>query len=95
MARYVRPEMPRTTGRRKPRRRPKSTGLVARSITYRSAQRPRERPQELTVSVRPGEVIDAGYAAAVVAVRTGMPLAEVTIVTISAPPTPTRKAGDR
>jgi hypothetical protein len=86
MARWVRPDAPRTSVRRKPRRRPTSTGLVARSIAYRSTQRPHDRPEELTVRVPCGEVVDAGYAAAVVAVRTGMPLAEVTIVTISAPP---------
>lgn len=59
---------------------------------YRSARRPHDRPQELTVSVPRGEVVDAGYAAAVVAVRTGMPLAEVAIVMISAP---SEKVGDR
>ena len=69
------------------------TGVVARRIAYRNTQRPRDRPEELTVNVPHGEVIDTGYAAAVVAVRTGMPLAEVTIVTISAPPS--RKNGDR
>jgi hypothetical protein len=60
MARWVRPEIPRTSARRKPRRKPKSTELVARSIAYRSAQRPHDRPEELTVNVPYGEVIDTG-----------------------------------
>jgi hypothetical protein len=50
---------------------------------YRSAQRPHDRPRELIVDVPRGEVLDADYAAAMVAVRTGMPLAEVSIVTIT------------
>ena len=57
--------------------------LVARSITYTSTKRPRDRPRELIVDVPPGEVMDADYAAAIVAVRTGIPLAEVTIVAIA------------
>jgi hypothetical protein len=60
-----------------------SRGLVARSIVYTSNKRPHDRPRELTVDVPHGEVMDADYAAAMVAVRTGMPLAEVTIVTIA------------
>jgi hypothetical protein len=93
MAKYARPEIARTSARRKPRRRPKSSELVARSITYRSTQRPHDQPQELTVNAPHGEVIDTGYAAAVVAVRTGIPLTEVVIITISAPPS--RKTADR
>jgi hypothetical protein len=58
--------------------------LVAKSITYTSTQRPHDRPRELTVNITPGEVMDTGYAAAIVAVRTGMPLAEVSILTIAA-----------
>jgi hypothetical protein len=61
----------------------KKRGLVARSITYTSTQRPRDRPRELIVDVPPGEVMDADYAAAMVAVWTGIPLAEVTIVAIA------------
>jgi hypothetical protein len=61
----------------------KSRGLVSRSIVYTSTKRPHDRLQELTVDVPHGEVMDADYAAAMVAVRTGIPLAEVTIVTIS------------
>lgn len=92
MGRYVRPDTSKTTARGK-RRRPKNAGLVARSITYRSAQRPHDRPQELTVKVPQGEIVDAGYAAAVIAVRTNIPLTEVIIVTISAEPS--RKTADR
>lgn len=58
--------------------------FVAKTITYTSTQRPHDRPRELTVSMTPGEVMDTGYAAAMVAVRTGMPLAEVSILTIAA-----------
>jgi hypothetical protein len=61
----------------------KRRGLVARSITYTSTQRPHDRPRELTVDIPHGEVMDTDYAAAIVAVRTGIPLAEVTIVTIA------------
>jgi hypothetical protein len=60
---------------------------------YRSTQHPHERARALTVDVPHGEIMDAEYAAAIVAVRTGMPLTEVTIVTISAPPS--QKAGNR
>lgn len=92
MARHVRRDISRTSVRRK-RRRPMSTGVVARRIAYRSTQRPHDRPEELTVNMPHGEVIDTGYAAAVVAVRTGMPLTEMIIVRISAPPS--RKTADR
>jgi hypothetical protein len=36
----------------------------------------------LIVDIPHGEVMDTDYAAAMVAVRTGIPLAEVTIITI-------------
>jgi hypothetical protein len=61
----------------------KNRGLVARRITYTSTKRPHDRHRELIVGIPPGEVMDADYAAAMVAVRTGMPLAEVTIITIT------------
>ncbi|MGH3753785.1 MAG: hypothetical protein ACRDRP_14015 [Pseudonocardiaceae bacterium] len=61
----------------------KSRGLVTRSIVYKSSKRPHDRPLELKVDIPHGEIIDADYAAAMVAVRTGMPLAEVNIVTIT------------
>ncbi len=61
----------------------KSSGLTTRIIAYKSNKRPHDRPLELKVDVPRGEVIDASYAAAMVAVRTGMPLGDVTIVTIA------------
>ncbi len=61
----------------------KSRGLATRSIAYQSNKRPHDRPLELKVDVPRGEIIDASYAAAMVAVRTGMPLAEVNIVKIA------------
>ncbi len=61
----------------------KNRGLIARRIVYTSAQRPQDRPRELIVDVPCGEVMDADYAAAMVAVRTGMPLVEVIIVTMA------------
>ena len=66
-----------------PRASKKRRGLVARRITYKSTRRPHDRHQELIVDVPHGEVMDADYAAAMVAVRTGVPLAEVTIVTMA------------
>ncbi len=67
-----------------PRARSTRRRLVAKSITYTSTQCPHDRPRELTVSITPGEVMDTGYTAAMVAVRTGMPPAEVSILTIAA-----------
>ncbi len=60
----------------------KARGLIARRIVYTSTMRPHDRPRELVADIPRGEVMDADYAAAMVAVRTGIPLAEVTIVTI-------------
>jgi hypothetical protein len=65
------------------RKNKKSSGLVTRRIVYTSAKRPHDRPRELVVDVPRGEVMDADYAAAMVAVRTDMPLVEVSIVTIA------------
>ncbi len=61
----------------------KNRGLVARRITYTSTERPHDRHRKLIVDVSHGEVVDVDYAAAMVAVRTGIPLAEVTIVTVA------------
>ncbi len=61
----------------------KSRGLVARRITYTSTKRPHDRHRELIVDIPHGEVMDNDYAAAMVAVRTGMPLVEVSILTIA------------
>jgi hypothetical protein len=66
-----------------PRTSKKSRGPTTRSIMYTSTKHPHDRPRKLIVDVPHGEVMDADYAAAMVAVRTGMPLAEVTIVTIT------------
>ena len=65
--------------RRSQRRRSR---LVTRRIVYQIHQRPHDRPQELTVDVRPGEMIDADYATAMVAVRTGISLDDVKIIKI-------------
>ncbi len=61
----------------------KSSGLATRSIVYKSNKRPHDRLRELKVDVPRGEIIDASYAAAMVALRTGMPLVEVNIVKIA------------
>jgi hypothetical protein len=66
-----------------PRKSKKSRGLAIRIIVYKSNKRPHDRSRELKVDVPRGETIDASYAAAMVAVRTSMPLAEVKIVKIS------------
>lgn len=67
------------------RRRQKSKearGLETRRIVYGDRRRPHDKPQELRVDVRRGEVIDNDHAAGIVAVRTTLPLAEVRIVRI-------------
>ncbi len=61
----------------------KNRGLTTRSIAHKSNKRPQDRPRELTVDVPRGEIIDASYAAAMVAVRTSIPLTEVNIITIA------------
>jgi len=57
-------------------------GLVTQRIVYADHRRPHDKPQELKVDVRCGEVIDVDYAAALVAVRTTLSLDEVRIVRI-------------
>jgi len=67
-------------------RKPKSKqarGLETRRIVYGDRRRPHARHQELKVDVRRGEVIDEDYAAAMVAARTTMPLAEVRIIRVT------------
>lgn len=59
-----------------------SRGLVTRRIVYMDRRRPHDRPRELKVDVSSREVIDADYAAAMVAIRTTMTLADVKIVKI-------------
>lgn len=61
----------------------KKRGLVARRIAYTRTKHPHDRIRELTVHVAYREVMDADYAAAMMAVRTGMPLAEVITVTVA------------
>jgi hypothetical protein len=62
-----------------------SRGLVTRLILYQNRQRPGDRPQELKVDVRLGETIDDDYAAAMVAVRTSLPLEHVKVVKVVDP----------
>ncbi len=61
----------------------KRRGLVARRIVYTNNKHPHDRIRELTVDVPYREVMDADYEAAMIAVRTGMPLAKVIIVTVA------------
>jgi hypothetical protein len=61
----------------------KNRGLATRRIMYKSSKHPHDRHRELKVDVPLGEIVDDRYAAAMVAVRTGVPLAEVNIVTIA------------
>lgn len=58
-------------------------GLETRCIIYGDHRRPRDKPQELKVDVRRGEVIDDDYAAAMVAARTTVPLTDVRIIRIT------------
>lgn len=60
-----------------------SRSLETRRIVYGNHRRPHEKPQELKVDVRRGEVIDDDHAAAMVAVRTTVPLADIRIVKIT------------
>jgi hypothetical protein len=57
-------------------------GLVTRRIVYANHKSPHARHQELKVDVRSGTIIDMEYAAALVAVRTPLPLADIKIVRI-------------
>lgn len=59
-------------------------GLVTHRIVYASHQRPHDRHQELKVDLRRGTVIDLDYAAALVAVRTPLPLDEIRVIRIEA-----------
>lgn len=63
----------------------KNRGLVTRTIAYRHRQHPAGKPQQIKVEVRRDEQIDTGYAAAIVAVRTGTPLTDVIIIDIREP----------
>ncbi len=57
-------------------------GLVTRRIVYADRRCPHARHQHLTVDVRSGTAIDLDYAAALVAVRTSVSLADVIIIGI-------------
>lgn len=57
-------------------------GLVTQRIVYTSRKYPHAQHQELKVDLRRGTIIDLDYAAALVAVRTPLPLEEVMIVRI-------------
>ena len=57
-------------------------GLVTRRIVYANRKRPHDRNHELKVDVRSGTIIDLDYAAALVAVRTPMFLADMKIIRI-------------
>lgn len=59
-----------------------SRGLETRHIVYGNRRRPHDRPQELKVDVRRDDVMDIDYAAAMVAVRTPIPLADVMIIKV-------------
>ncbi len=70
----------------RPPKRPKSKearGLETRRIVYGNHRRPHDNPQELSVDVRRGEVIDDDYAAAMVAARTTLPLTDVRIIKVT------------
>ena len=58
-------------------------GLVTRTIVYRDRTRPHSRDQQLKVDIRRGEVIDLDHAAAMIAVRTALPLANVRVIRIT------------
>ncbi|MGH3937813.1 MAG: hypothetical protein ACRDTG_04135 [Pseudonocardiaceae bacterium] len=58
-------------------------GLETRCIVYGNHRRPHDNPQELSVDVRRGEVIDDDYAAAMVAARTTLPLTDVRIIKVT------------
>ena len=63
-------------------KRKRNRGLVTKRIVYLDRRHPHERPQEITADFRHSDVIDDDYAAAVVAVRTSIPLNQVKIVKI-------------
>ena len=57
--------------------------MITKSIVYESKKNPHGRAQELKVAFPRGKIVDVSYAAAMVAVRTGMALAEVNIIKIA------------
>lgn len=69
--------------RKRKRKSKQSHGLETWRIVYGDRRRPHAQHQELKIDVRRGEVIDDDYAAAMVAARTTLPLADVFIVKVS------------
>lgn len=69
-------------GRMKQTKSKAQRGLVTRRIVYASRLRPNARHQVLKVDVRSGTVMDMDFAAALVAVRTPLSLADIEIVRI-------------
>lgn len=67
---------------RKNRKSKEQRGLVTHRIVYANHRRPHDRNQELKVDVRRGTIIDLGYATAMVAVRTPLPLDAVRVIRI-------------
>lgn len=72
-------------------RRPKSNtkskmskGLEAQIIIYGNRRYPHTRHQQLKVDIRCGEMIDNDYAAAIVAARIGLALADVVVIKVTA-----------
>ncbi len=57
-------------------------GLETRRIVYTNRRHPHSRHQELKVAVPSGTTVDMDYAAAIVAIRTPLLLADVKIVRI-------------
>lgn len=66
--------------KRKKNRSPTTTHIV-----YRDHRHPHDRPQQITTDAHRPDLIDMGYAAAVVAVRTSIPLNQATIIKIVGP----------
>jgi hypothetical protein len=58
-------------------------GLVTNIIQYQDSRYPHQPLQTLTVDVRQGENIEDQQAAAMVAVRAGVPLAQVKIMKVT------------
>lgn len=60
-----------------------SKGLITRRIVYSDRRSPHGKPRELKVDVSRRDVIDDDYAAAMVAVRTAIPLVDVQVIRIA------------
>lgn len=61
-----------------------SRGFVTRTIKYRDSRSPTHvRPQEIKVDMRDGATLETEHAAAMVAVRVGIPLLNVRVLKIT------------